>query len=155
MSLPVDTPQGKPPSPESLPPVEPPSGGFIVQLFVVPAVIVAVIAVLYGLFFWWGQVRSDDAEKYIQALQRDNQARWQAAASLADALRDPRNVELKRNATIARKLADLLDTNLAAGQTDKESLQLRSLSLPRAGRVCGARRRAGAAQGGEDRGLGR
>lgn len=118
-----------PPSPPSadqnLPPVQAPSGAFVVQLFVVPAVIVGIIALLYGLFFWWGQVRSDDAERYVQALERDNQARWQAAVSLADALRDPRNVELKRNADIARKLSSVLEREIASGSLDKSALQLR------------------------------
>lgn len=120
------SPQSKKPSPqEHLPPVQAPTGAFVVQLFVVPAVIVGVIAVLYGLFFWWGQVRSDDAEKYVQALDRDNQARWQAAVSLADALRDPRNVELKQNAQIAAKIAAKLEREIAAGSTDNSDLQLR------------------------------
>ncbi|HEY5315035.1 MAG TPA: HEAT repeat domain-containing protein [Pirellulales bacterium] len=115
----------KPALQDHLPPVQAPTGAFVVQLFVVPAVIVGVIAVLYGLFFWWGQVRNDDAEKYVQALDRDNQARWQAAVSLADALRDPRNVELKQNAKIAVKLADVLEREIAAGSTDNSDLQLR------------------------------
>ena len=110
---------------DNLPPVQAPSGAFVLQLFIVPAVIVGVIAMLYGLFFWWGQVRSDDAEKYVQALERDNQARWQAAVNLADALRDPRNVELKKNADIAAKLASVLEREIEAGQTDKSALQLR------------------------------
>jgi hypothetical protein len=110
---------------EHLPPVQAPSGAFVLQLFIVPAVIVGVIALLYALFFWWGQVRSDDAEKYVQALERDNQARWQAAVNLADALRDPRNVELKKNAAIAIKLAAVLEREIEAGHTDKQSLQLR------------------------------
>ena len=67
MSLPAGSPQK--PSPRNIcRRCSAPSGAFVVQLFVVPAVIVGVIAVLYGLFFWWGQVRSDDAEKYVQAL---------------------------------------------------------------------------------------
>ncbi|HEX4148665.1 MAG TPA: HEAT repeat domain-containing protein [Pirellulales bacterium] len=110
---------------DNLPPVQAPSGAFVLQLFIVPAVIVGVIAMLYALFFWWGQVRSDDAQKYVQALDRDSEARWQAAVNLADALRDPRNVELKQNADIARKLSEKLQREIEAGHTDKSSLQLR------------------------------
>ena len=36
--------------PEDLPPIEPPSAGFIMQLFVVPAIIVMVIIGLWALF---------------------------------------------------------------------------------------------------------
>jgi hypothetical protein len=36
--------------PADLPPVEPPTAGFIVQLFVLPAVIVAVVIVVWLLF---------------------------------------------------------------------------------------------------------
>lgn len=125
MSLPNEPQPKKALAEDQLPPVQPPSGAFIVQLFVVPAVIVGVIALLYALFFWWGQVRGGDAEKYVEALERDTPARWQAAVSLADALRDPRNVELKHNSAIAQKLSAVLEREMQSGSTDESSLQLR------------------------------
>ena len=36
--------------PEELPPVTPPSAGFIVQLFLIPALIVLAVAAVIGLF---------------------------------------------------------------------------------------------------------
>ncbi|MBV8266772.1 MAG: hypothetical protein JO252_10645, partial [Planctomycetaceae bacterium] len=54
MSQPTENPGAHDPAPgpvlSDLPPVEAPSAGFIVQLFVIPAVIVAVVIVVWLLF---------------------------------------------------------------------------------------------------------
>lgn len=112
-------------SPEdTLPPVEPPSATFIIQLFVVPAVIVAIIVLVWTLFNWLAQM-GNDPMSFVRALERNNEARWQAAVNLADALRDPRNVALKQNTAVAQKLAEVLTTEIADNPADKSSLQLR------------------------------
>src|SRR5690348_13895689 len=64
----------------ALPPVEPPSAGFIVQLFVIPAVIVAIIVVVWALFSWLAHTGSDP-KAYVEAMKRDNESRWQAASN--------------------------------------------------------------------------
>ena len=109
---------------DTLPPVEPPSATFIIQLFVVPAVIVAIIVVVWTLFNWLAQM-GNDPMSFVRALERNNEARWQAAVNLADALRDPRNSELKQNTAIAEKLAQILTTEIEENPADKSSLQLR------------------------------
>lgn len=96
---------------DALPPVEPPSAGFIVQLFVVPGVIVAVILLVWLLLNRVAQTGSDPAE-YLRSLRRDTPARWQAAASVADALRNERNAALKQDAAFAGELASLLIAEL-------------------------------------------
>lgn len=113
---------------DALPPVEPPTAGFIIRLFVVPALIVSG---LFGgwLLLQWIVQRGADPMEHVQALRRDNEARWQAAVSLADALRDvrdPRNAALKQNAQIARELADILQQQLAEARTDDKSVTLRA-----------------------------
>ena len=125
----MSTPDGsRPLSPDdALPPVEPPTAGFIIRLFVVPALIVT------SLFGGWLLLQSlvqrgADPMAYVQALRRDNEARWQAAVSLADALRDvrdPRNAELRQNTAIARELADILNQQMTEGRTDDKAVKLR------------------------------
>jgi hypothetical protein len=65
------------PALSDLPPVEAPSAGFIVQLFVIPAVIVAVVIVVWLLF---GKLAGGerDAMEYVRLLRAPN-ANWRAA----------------------------------------------------------------------------
>src|SRR4051794_34912574 len=92
---------------DALPPVEPPSAGFILQLFIVPGVIVVIIVMVWLMFNWLVR-QGSDPEAYIAALERNNEARWQAASNLADALRNDRSEEaalLKRDSRLATRLA--------------------------------------------------
>jgi len=106
-----------------LPPVEPPSARFILQLFVVPAVIVSIIVLVWLLFNWLAQMGSDPT-KYVEALRRNTKARWQAAASLADLLNDSRNAHLKRDRRLASELASLLSDELKHATLGEEQLNL-------------------------------
>jgi len=111
---------------ELLPPVEPPSGGFILQLFVVPGVIVLAV-VLLGLLVTTLATQGDqDPTKIVAALRSSNQTRWQKANELANMLRlEERYPELKHNAELASQLAQLLDEEVEAGLEDKNSINLR------------------------------
>jgi HEAT repeat protein len=95
---------------ESLPPVEPPSAGFILQLFVVPAVMVIIIVAVWLMFNWLAHM-GDNPRDYVDALRRGNVARWQAAVNLANALRRE-NSKLKTDTALADELSKLLDTEL-------------------------------------------
>src|SRR5690606_15580530 len=117
MSTPTQPPESMSPD-DILPPVEPPSAGFIVQLFVVPAVIVTIIVLVWTLFNWLAHM-GDDPSNYIKALRRDNAARWQSAVNLANALRRPNN-PLKRDANFARELSGLLLAELDSGRLGEE-----------------------------------
>ncbi|HEV7225486.1 MAG TPA: HEAT repeat domain-containing protein [Pirellulales bacterium] len=109
---------------DQLPPVEPPSAGFIVRLFVIPALIVLIMFAL-GAGIKWLVERESNPMAYVEALRRNNDGRWQAAHDLADVLRNPRNDPLKDDRALARELAATLATELAAGAADDLSVQLR------------------------------
>ncbi|NOZ39762.1 MAG: HEAT repeat domain-containing protein [Planctomycetes bacterium] len=113
---------------ELLPPIEPPSGGFILQLFVIPAVIVLVV-MLFGLLFTTLATQGEqDPLKIVAALRSSNQARWQKADELANMLRpgmEQRYPELKFNSELATELAKLLDEQVDEGLDDKNSISLR------------------------------
>ncbi len=122
---------GKPSVPagdDLLPPVEPPSAGFIIQLFVVPALIVLVIVSVWLTFTWL--VRRTSPEAMVQGLEQGpSVARWQRASELADMLRNKRFAEFKRNAEAANHLARILDREIdQAGTSDgmqEEQITLR------------------------------
>ena len=112
---------GKPSVPagdDLLPPVEPPSAGFIIQLFVVPALIVLVIVSVWLTFNWL--VRRTSPEAMVKGLEQGpSVARWQRASELADMLRNKRFAEFKRNAEAANHLARILDREIdQAGTSD-------------------------------------
>ncbi|MBI2825749.1 MAG: HEAT repeat domain-containing protein [Planctomycetia bacterium] len=123
MSQPLEPESPALPPDRGLPPVEPPSARFIVQLFVVPAVIVIIIVAVWLVFNWVAQMGADPT-KYVQALRRNNEARWQAAASLADLLNDPRYPELKQDRSLARELGALLTDELKNPGGGKEQTML-------------------------------
>lgn len=97
---------------DALPPVTPPSAKFLIPLFVIPFCIVASIVLVWALFSWLAQ-QGGDPQVDIDALGRDNAYRWQAAHNLADALRNPRHVALRQDAASAKKLAAILEDELA------------------------------------------
>jgi HEAT repeat protein len=105
---------------ELLPPVEPPSAGFIVQLFVVPALIVIVIVGVWLTFN--SLVRRTSPEKVVEGLESGPMvARWQRAKELADMLRDERYVEFKRDPNTAANVARILDKEIDSAR-DKSGM---------------------------------
>src|SRR3954463_6522218 len=102
----------RPPVLTDLPPVEAPSAGFIVQLFVIPAVIVAVVIVVWLLF---GKLAGGerDAMEYVRLLRTPN-ANWRAANRAAFELasliqNDPK---LANDPKLLGELTDVLDYDL-------------------------------------------
>jgi hypothetical protein len=95
-----------------LPPVEPPSAGFIIQLFVVPALIVVVIVFVWLAFSWIVRTASRP-EEVIQGLEQGPRiARWQRASELADMLRNKRFADFRRNSPAAAHLAGILNREI-------------------------------------------
>jgi hypothetical protein len=96
-----------------LPPVEPPSGRFIVQLFVVPGLIVLVVVmILMGLFYLTSRQSPD---YFLRQLDSDNaDIRWRAAADLAQILKRPESGSLrwKADTAFALELAERLRRSL-------------------------------------------
>lgn len=109
---------------DALPPVEAPGAGFLLQLFVVPAVIVMVI-VLVWLMFQWIARGSDDPHQLIDKISLPTKSRFQAASQLANVLRGKGHENFKKDPDAAEKLARILRTEIEAGSTDESAVNLR------------------------------
>jgi len=110
---------------DALPPVEPPSAAFLVQLFLVPGLIVAIIVCVWLAFHWLAHL-GNDPQAYVRTLQRDNEGRWQAALNLANDLRGPGGAALKQDESLARELGRILAEETASGRTGEQSETLRT-----------------------------
>jgi len=109
---------------DSLPPVEPPSAAFLVQLFLVPGLIVAIIVCVWLAFHWLAHL-GNDPQAYVRTLRRDNEGRWQAALNLANDLRGPGGAALKADEPLATELGRILADEVKSGRTGEQSQTLR------------------------------
>src|SRR4029077_1651163 len=88
-----------------LPPVAPPSGRFIAQLFLVPGLIVA-FAVLILLGFRYLVGGSHSADYFLKQLDSGNaDIRWRGASDLAQILKRPESLALRSDTKFALELA--------------------------------------------------
>lgn len=111
---------------ELLPPVEPPTARFIIQLFVVPALIVLVVVLLGWLMTALATSGVRDPQQIVATLRSSSQSRWQEAFELANSLRTDRDNKLKSNTALAEELARLLAEEHEAARPDDDSVKLRS-----------------------------
>jgi HEAT repeat protein len=108
------------------PPVEPPSAGFIVQLFLVPALIVTVVVGVYLLF---GRLAAgeQDWRKQLTDIRSDNpHVRWRGALGLAQMLQadvTADGVRLAENRDVAIELSNLLRESLDSGSPSEDDLK--------------------------------
>ena len=100
---------------DALPPVEPPSAGFLVQLFLVPAIIVGIIVCVWVAFHWLAQL-GNDPQAAVRSLRRNTEGRWQAALNLANDLRGPGGAKLKADEALAGELASILGDEVKSGR---------------------------------------
>jgi HEAT repeat protein len=114
-----------------LPPVQPPTAGFIIQLFVVPAVIVGML--IGGWLLIRRMVSSEqDWQTLVVELRSSNKYRRdRGAAGLAQLLRADTNLgdqgqQLSRNLQIAGELAGLLGEQLDSASSTPEEVQQRA-----------------------------
>ena len=112
-----------------LPPVEPPSAGFILQLFVVPALIVMLVVAVWGAFGWLVHRTTMEPKELISGLQGSSVARWQRASELADLLRNEQYAGLKDDAESAAQLATILDREIDAAADDAKGMQQEAVML--------------------------
>lgn len=119
---PANSPTGLSPD-DVLPDVEPPSAGFIIQLFVVPAVIVGVIVMVYTLFHWLAY-KDQSPQKLVDSLERDSATRWQSASALADLLRMKGNTA-QGDSKLAGRLAGILEADLRDGGGSEQEVLFR------------------------------
>ena len=116
-----------PPAPrvtDNLPPVSPPSAGFLMQLFVVPLVIVVVIVIVCLMFNWLAHLGSRP-EQLVDDLTRLNAGSWQKALTIANLLCDRQQAELRRNPDLANRLSEILNEQIEQGGLEPEQLKLR------------------------------
>ncbi len=114
---------------DDLPPVQPPSAGFIVQLFVVPGLIVLAVVAVWAMF---GRIAAgeQDWHKLVQELQSPNtHIRNRAMYGLAQVLdqdrrRGDKGQHLAKNSEIAQGLSDQLMKELKTGSNSKESIAI-------------------------------
>src|SRR2546423_15439883 len=91
-----------------LPPVTPPSGRFIAQLFLVPGMIV-LVAVLLLLAFRYLLGGGYEPANFLKQLDSDNaDIRWRGASDLAQVLKRPESLNLKSDPIFALDLAHRL-----------------------------------------------
>ncbi|MEJ7591504.1 MAG: hypothetical protein WKF77_08135 [Planctomycetaceae bacterium] len=74
--------------PEELPPVTPPSAGFIVQLFLIPALIVMAVVVVWALFGKLADSDNDWKQLATELSSSNEHRRWRAALGLAQLLQN-------------------------------------------------------------------
>jgi len=94
----------------NLPPVQPPTAGFIVQLFVIPALVVLVIVLVWLLFNWLAHMGGNPAS-YVKAMKANRANSWQQAYNLAEELQ--RNEAARNDPELAKEVAAFLDELLA------------------------------------------
>ena len=126
-------------NPDELPPVEPPSAGFIVQLFLVPGLIVLVILGLYTLFWKLSSSEQDWRSLVTDLRSKNEHIRWQAALGLAQVLkadqeRGEKGQKLASNDQVASELSGLLSEILKQTAPSEDDLKqqeflARTLSL--------------------------
>ena len=108
--------QDKPPPLADLPPVEAPSASFVVQLFVIPAIVVAVVIMVWLLFGKLAGGERDPAE-YVRRL-RQGSGDWRSAFELASLIQN--DAKLASDPRLLGELADLLTSELEAKTVDTQ-----------------------------------
>jgi hypothetical protein len=117
------------PSP-GLPPVTPPSGRFLMQLFLVPTLIVTVIlAIIFGLGYLVSGPRTP--EHFLRDLDSSNaDIRWRGAHDLAQVLNRPESLALASDPKFALDLAERLHRALAELEATEKATAERVKGLP-------------------------
>ncbi len=115
--------------PEELPPVTPPSAGFIVQLFLIPALIVMAVVAVWALFGKLADSDNDWKQLATELSSSNEHRRWRAALGLAQLLQNeqiypPRDQEpLATNPLVVDSLTKLLSESLASTTNTDEDIR--------------------------------
>ena len=105
-----------------LPPVQPPTAGFLLQLFLIPMVIVTIIVLVWFAFSWLAH-QGVDPHDLARSLRTRNDASWQKAYNLSNMLRTPKNAELKRDPLLAKALIFVLEQELRVQRSNSGNQQ--------------------------------
>src|SRR4051794_15117803 len=102
---------GPPPPPNALPAVEAPNARLIVQLFLVPGILVALVIGFILLFFGGVGGGPQTPDEFLSGLNSPTGIqRWKTAQDLAQVL--PRRPELRTDPKFALDMADFLQSEL-------------------------------------------
>ncbi len=130
MSITPASPNKAPTPLPGLPPVAPPTGRFVVQLFLVPGLIVVLlVAVAYGYHYFFGLLfGSPSPDQFLHKLDDPNaEVRWRTAADLGQVLL--RDQHLASDPDFALKLADRLEKAHANSKEAEDAFAKRVGSL--------------------------
>jgi hypothetical protein len=105
----------KPPALPDLPPVEAPSAGFVVQLFVIPAAVVVVVIIVWLLFGKLAGGERDPME-YVRQL-RLPEANWRSAYELASLIQN--DASIASDPKVVGELTDLFSHELDRAEDPK------------------------------------
>ena len=115
------------PDAEELPPVKPPSAGFIVQLFLVPGLIVLVVVGVWALFGKMAAGEQDWKMLVAEIGQKNPHRRWRGAMGLAQMLHaDARREDgkkLSENREVAEALCGMFEEELKSNNTRADDIQ--------------------------------
>ncbi len=103
---------------EPLPPVQPPTAGFLLQLFLIPLVIVTVIVMVWLLFSWLAHMGTNPQD-LVRDIGKVNDGSWQRAYNLAELMRKPQYQHLKKDPKLAQELAETL-TSLRSARPERK-----------------------------------
>lgn len=117
--------------PEELPPVQPPSAGFIIQLFVVPGMIVLAIVAVYVFFGKLATGEQDWKAQLIELKHPNEHRRWRGATGLAQILKADQESgaggqHLAENREFAQALADLMTDELKRATPNESDLKIQA-----------------------------
>lgn len=107
-----------------LPPVQPPTAGFLLQLFLIPLVIVSIIVLVWLMFSWLVHMGSDP-KQIVRDLQTLDESSWQKAYTLSNMLRNPDHEELRDDAELAGEIAAVLGEELESADASEARIRLR------------------------------
>ena len=124
MSSPPAPPDGPSSADDMLPPVQPPAAGFILQLFLIPLIIVAIIVAIWLMFSWLAHM-GNDPQDLVRDLRHMDGDSWRKAYALSNVLRNPENDALKDDAELCRELASALSAQTAAGSSEADRVRFR------------------------------
>lgn len=106
-----------------LPPVQPPSGRFIAQLFVVPGLIILVVVLVVMGLSYWNSGR--DSNYFLNQLDSDNaDVRWRGASDLAQILKrsEPAALRWKADPIFALDLAERVDLSFERLKREEDEI---------------------------------
>jgi hypothetical protein len=116
--------------PRGLPPVTPPSGKFIAQLFLVPGTIV-LLAVMLLLTFRYLFGGGYTSEQFLRQLDNPNpDIRWRGASDLAQVLEKPENLPMRADTQFALELTRRLHDALKDLEEDEKAREQEAAQLP-------------------------